>query len=85
MNQHPQEYTGRVVALAIAFFGGLALLAVASGVFDRLGAETTLELAAFALAFAALTYHLDPGVRAFVKRLVTPREGARKPGRTAAV
>jgi hypothetical protein len=79
------EHTGRVVALAIAFFGGFALLGHAAGVFERLGTELTLTLAAFAVVFGALTYHLDPGVRSFVKRLVAPRAAASKPGRAAPV
>jgi hypothetical protein len=85
MKNFDYESTGRVVAVAVAFFGGLALLGYASGVFDRLGGELTLMLAGFALAFAALTWHLDPGVRAFVKRLAAPRASLRKPGTPAAV
>jgi hypothetical protein len=78
------ESTGRVLAVALAFFGGLALLGHASGVFERLGSELTLLLAGFAIAFAALTWQLDPGVRAFVKRLGAPRAPVRK-GTHAAV
>lgn len=74
----PTENTPRVVALAIAFFGGLAALGYAGGVFARLGTETVISLAVFALAFAVLTYRLDPGVRAFVNRLVAPRASSRK-------
>jgi hypothetical protein len=85
MDKHNQESTGRVIAVALAFFGGLALLAYSAGVFDRLGTELTLMLAGFAVAFAALTWHLDPGVRAFVKRLYAARTTARKPGTPAAV
>ena len=85
MGNRNYESTGRVVALAIAFFGGLALLGYASGVYDRLGRELTLLLTAFAVAFGALTWQLDPGVRAFVKRLVAPRAPARKAGTQAAV
>jgi hypothetical protein len=86
MHKHPDENTARVVALALAFFGGLALAALAAGVFDRLGTELTLMLAGFAASFAALTYHLDPAVRGFVKKLFAPRVAARKArGRPAAV
>jgi hypothetical protein len=85
MENRNYESTGRVVALAIAFFGGLALLGYASGVFDRLGRELTLLLTVFAVAFGALTWQLDPGVRAFVKRLAAPRTPVRKPGTQAAV
>ena len=83
----PNENTGRVLAVAIAFFGGLAALGYAGGVFDRLGTDTVISLAVFAGAFAALTYKLDAGVRAYVNRLVAPRAAARKraTGRTAAV
>ena len=77
MENRKYESTGRVIALALAFFGGLALLGYASGVYDRLGSELTLTLAGFAVAFAALTWQLDPGVRAFVKRLVAPRAAVR--------
>ena len=86
MDKHPDENTPRVVALALAFFGGLALAALAAGVFERLGTELTLLLAGFAAAFAALTYHLDPAVRAFVKKPFAPRVAVRKGnGRTAAI
>jgi len=83
----PPENTARVVALAAAFFGGLALLGYAGGVYARLGTETVMSLAIFAIAFAVLTWWLDPGVRAFVNRLVTPRTPARKrsTGRPAAI
>jgi membrane associated rhomboid family serine protease len=81
-----QENTPLVLVLAIGFFGGLAAVAFAGGLFDRLGGETTLLLGAFAVAFAVLTYHLDPGVRGLVKRLISPRAPVRKDGgRTAAI
>ena len=85
MEKRNPESTGRVLALAIAFFGGLVLLGLAGGVFDRLGTELTVTLAAFAVGFSALTYQLDPGVRAFVRKLVAPRTSLRQPGRPAAV
>ena len=77
MDNRNFESTGRVIALALAFFGGLAALGYASGVFARLGGELTLMLAGFAIGFAALTWQLDPGVRSFVKRLVAPRAAVR--------
>ena len=85
MKNHDYESTGRVVAVALAFFGGLALLGYAGGVFERLGTELSLMLFAFAVAFAALTWQLDPGVRAFARRLFAPRTTVRKPGTPAAV
>ena len=83
MKRYPNENTSRVVALAIAFFGGLAALGYASGVFARLGPELTLMLAAFAAAFAVLTYHLDEGVRGWVRRLAAPRRPVNLKGRIA--
>jgi hypothetical protein len=82
----PQENTPRVLACAIAFFGGLAALGILDGTFDRLGLETVLVLAAFATGFALLTYVLDSGVRRTVNGLFAPR-AARKgsDGRAAAV
>ena len=82
-----QENTPRVVAVAIAFFGGLAALGFADGVFARLGAELVIALAVFAVAFAALTYGLDPGVRRLVNRLFAPRATMRKAsgGRAATI
>ena len=84
-NNRNHEDSGRVVALALAFLGGFALLGYSAGVFERLGTELTAALAIFAAAFAALTYQLDPGVRSFLKRLVAPRATVRKPGRAAPV
>lgn len=83
MKRRPNENTPRVVALAVAFFGGLAAVGFASGVFARLGPELTLVLAAFAAIFAVLTYHLDAGVRGWVRRLATPRRRVNLKGRTA--
>jgi hypothetical protein len=74
----PFENTPRVLAVAVAFFGGLGALGYAEGVFARLGTETVISLAVFALAFSVLTYWLDPGVRAFVNRLAAPRAAPRK-------
>ena len=85
MDSSKHESTGRVLTLALAFFGGLAALGYGSGVFARLGLELTLTLGGFAAAFAVLTYQLDSGVRAFVKRLAAPRAPVRKRGTPAVV
>lgn len=85
--QRPQENTARVLAVATVFFGGLAALGYAGGLFARLGTETVISLAVFAIAFAALTWWLDPAVRGYLSRLVAPRSAPRKRGanRPAAV
>lgn len=72
-HDHHYESTGRVIAVALSFFGGLVLLGSADGVFERLGAELTLMIVAFGVTFGALTWHLDAGVRSYVKRLFAPR------------
>ena len=64
----PQENTGRVIALALAFFGGLALLGWAQGVFGRLSPATLAALGAFALGFAALTWRVDGALRESIRR-----------------
>lgn len=56
----------REVALAAVFFGALALVAWANDVFERLGG-TTVAVALFAAAFAALTLWLDRDVRSALK------------------
>ena len=82
----PRENTPRVIASAAAFFGALAALGLADGVFARLGPETLFALGVFAIAFALLTYGLDSGVRRTVNRFLAPRAAARKDsgGRAAA-
>lgn len=80
----PPENTARVVGLAVAFFGGFALLGYSGGVFDRLGTETVISLAVFAVAFAALTWRLDPGVRELVGRLAAPRAARKRASRRPA-
>ena len=52
----------REILLAIAFFGGLSLVAWKNGLFETLG-DDALILAAFAVFFAALTWTLDDGLR----------------------
>ena len=66
--QLPPESTGRVIALAVAFFGGLALLGYVEGVFERLSDGTLAALAAFAAGFAALAWRLDVPLRDTLKR-----------------
>lgn len=63
MNRDPL----REVLVALVFFGGLALLGWQRGVFAQLGDEL-LVLAAFAAAFAALTWTLDDALRAAARR-----------------
>lgn len=72
----PPENTGRVIGLAIAFFGGLAALGYVEGVFARLGPGTLAALAIFAVGFAALTCALDANVRQALRRT---RGGAIRP------
>ena len=79
MARRTHENTGRVLGLAAAFFAGLAVLGLASGVYARLGAELTALLAIFGIAFTLLTWHLDPGVRAFARRLLSRRGRLPKP------
>jgi hypothetical protein len=79
-----QEDTPLVVVVALLFFGGLAGVAFAGGLFDRLGGELTLLLGAFAAAFAVLTYHLDPGgaqLREAPRRAARSGEQGRRPHR----
>jgi hypothetical protein len=82
----PQESTGRVVALALAFFGAFALLGYANGVFERMSAEVVTTLAFFAAAYAALTCALDPCLRDWIAaRVRRPRRGpAKSPARSPA-
>jgi len=76
--QLPPENTGRVVALALAFFGAFALLGYANGVFERLSAEVITALAIFAAAYAAAACALDPRLRAWIAA------GVRRPTRAPA-
>ena len=72
------ENTPRVVAVAVAFFGGLALLGHALGAFERFDASELAALALFAVLFAALTAALDPGVRGLVSGAFARRAPARE-------
>ena len=84
MKRHlPSENTPRVIAIAVAFFGALAALGWADGVFAKLPAEEIAALAIFAAGFALLTYVADPQVRASVNRAIAgPRGKSARPGRT---
>jgi hypothetical protein len=72
------ENTPRVVAVAIGFFGGLALLGFALGAFDRFDRGELAALALFAIAYTGLTAALDPGVRALLRSVSVRRAPARK-------
>ena len=61
-----EEDTGRVLLVAGVFFGGLALAALASGVFSKLGEGEAVALGAFAALFAIATYALDRRVRRYL-------------------
>lgn len=80
--QLPHESTGRVVALALAFFGCFALLGYANGVFERLPAEVVAALAVFAAGYAVAAGLLDPGLRAWIAARV--RRPRRSPGKSPA-
>ena len=89
MKKTPPENTGRVIALALGFFGSLALVGWSAGVFARLGPETLVALALFALGVAALTYAVDDSVRGWAKAIGRMRSQvkttpAKSPGRRPA-
>ena len=73
----------REVLLAIAFFGGLALVAWKNGLFEALG-DDALILAAFAGFFAALTWTLDDGLRSAAKRAWTTTRPRTAPAKSPA-
>ena len=73
----PQD-TPRVIALALACFGGFALLGWASSVFERLPRETTTALALFAAGAVAAAMVLDPELRALARRAWSVRRPAAK-------
>ena len=73
----PPEHTGRVIAVAVVFFGGLAALGYARGVFERLSGGTLLALALFAVGFATLTWLVDAPLRETLKRAFRKAPGTR--------
>lgn len=78
-HQVPSENTGRVVALALCFFGLFALLGFAEGVFERLSTEVVVALAVFAAGYALAAGLLDPGLRAWIAaRLRRPTRAPEK-------
>lgn len=79
----PAENTGRVVALAMGFFGTLAAIGYLEGVFGRLGEDTLTALALFALAFSVSAYGLDRPLRAWVNArlgVLVRKAPAKSPG-----
>jgi hypothetical protein len=81
MGSKLSEDTPRAIALAVTFFGALAVLGWADGVYARLGDETLVALAVLALTFAAGTYVLDREVRAWANRMLRLRSRrAKSPG-----
>lgn len=85
-HQAPPENTGRVVVLALCFFGAFALLGYAEGVFERLSDEVVVALAAFAALYAVAAGLLDAGLRAWMlARVRRPRKApAKSPVRSPA-
>ncbi len=74
MKRHiPAEHTARAIALAIAFFGSLALLGWNAGVFAKLDRDELWILAGFTVGFSALTYAMDHQVRATVSAALRDR------------
>ena len=71
----PPENTPRVIATAVVFFGAAALLAAASGVFERFDADELAVVGVFAAAFIVLTYLEDRGVRAAVNGAIAALRG----------
>ena len=72
----------RVIGVAIAFFGALALVGWHEDVFARLGPETCWAVVAFALAFVAATWGLDDELRGSLRRFRKARAtspGAKRP------
>lgn len=69
MDDHraPSLAVPRAIPLAAAFFGALALVAWAQGVFDRLGADLTWTVALFAAGYAAAACLLDDEIHAWLK------------------
>lgn len=76
MKRHaPPENTARVVALALFVFAGLTAGAWISGALARFDRVELAALAAFAAAYALLTYLADRQVRALVDRVIARLRG----------
>lgn len=67
-NRPIPENTARTVAIALAGWAGAVAWAAAEHVFARLDPGFALALAGFATVYAAATYGLDAGLRAFLLR-----------------
>lgn len=77
MKRHlPQQYTGRVLALALGLVAALATIGFAEGIFAKLAPGELAALALFALSFALATYLCDSEVRSFVDRAFGRRRRA---------
>jgi hypothetical protein len=61
-----REDSGRVLLVGTTFFGGLALAALATGVFTQLSLAETAAVLAFVVFFGAATYALDRDLRRYV-------------------
>lgn len=85
-HQAPSGNTGRVVLLALCFFGAFALLGYAEGVFERLSTEVVVALAAFAALYALAAGLLDAELRAWIRaRVRRPTKApAKSPARSPA-
>lgn len=81
-DQIPSENTGRVVALALGFFGAFALLGYAEGVFEKLSPEVVAALAVFAAGYAIAACVLDPHLRGWIAARL--RKPTRAPGKSPA-
>ena len=63
-----QEDSARVLATAVALWGGSVTLAAWEGVFAKLSPATYALLVAFAIGFAAASYGLDRGLKALASQ-----------------
>ena len=74
-----KENTPRVIAAALAFFGGAAVLGWAAGIDQRFSAEELAALAFFAVTFGVLTYAVDRKVRDAVNGAIAALRGGSSP------
>jgi hypothetical protein len=81
-HQAPCGNTGRVVLLALGFFGAFALLGYAEGVFERLSTEVVAALAAFAALYTVAAGVLDAELRAWI--LARVRRPTKAPAKSPA-